>query len=110
MKILPESLMNSNECESVLMVDINASQQSKIKFMDKIHKQFGHASAENLKRLFKNAGKLNFEIPSLIDATAEKDKTSQTQDLQLDFRELQILIKQRPWIYINYQTTFDTLI
>ena len=43
--------------------------------MDKIHKQFGHASAEKLKRLFKNAGKLNSEITSLIDVRVKKCKT-----------------------------------
>ena len=74
-EILPKNLMNSNQCENVLMFDININQRSKIKCMDKIHKQFGHASAENLKRLFKNAWKLNSEITSLIDATVEKCKT-----------------------------------
>ena len=38
---------------------------SKIMCMDKkTHEQVGHASAENLKRLFQNAGKLNSEITS----------------------------------------------
>ena len=43
--------------------------------MDKIHKQFGHESAENLKRPFKNTGKRNSEITSLMDVTVEKCKT-----------------------------------
>ena len=75
-EILRKNKINSNECENVLMFDINTNQKSKIKCMDKIHKQFGHASAENLKRLFQNAGKLNSaEITSLIDATVKKCKT-----------------------------------
>ena len=74
-EILPKNEVNSNECETVLMFDINTSQQSKIKCMDKIHKQFGHASAENLKRLFKIAGKLNSEITSLVDVAVKKRKT-----------------------------------
>ena len=45
-EILPKSLMNSNECENILMSDIKTNQQNKIKCMDKIHKQFGHASAK----------------------------------------------------------------
>ena len=73
-EILSKSLMNSTECENMVMFDINTNQQSKIKCMDKIHKQSGHALAGNLKRLFKNAGKLNSEITSLIDATVEKCK------------------------------------
>ena len=73
-EILPKSVMNSNKCENVLMFDINTNPQNKVKCTDKIHKQFGHVSAENLKRLFKNAGKLNSEITSLIDATVEKCK------------------------------------
>ena len=67
--------MNSNECENVLMFDINTNQKSKIMCTDKIHKQFGHASAENLKRLFQNTGKFNSEITSLMDATVKKCKT-----------------------------------
>ena len=74
-EIFPKNEVNSNKCENVLMFDINTSQQSKIKCMDKRHKQFGHASAENLRRLFKNAGKLNSEIISLIDVTVKKCKT-----------------------------------
>ena len=45
-EILPKNEMNSHKCENVLMSDINTNQQSKIKCMDKIHKQFEHASAE----------------------------------------------------------------
>ena len=67
--------MDSNECENLLTFDINTNQQSNIKCMDKIHKQFGHASVEHWKRLFKNAGKLNAETISLIDVRAEKCKT-----------------------------------
>ena len=66
-EIFPKNEVNSNECKTVLMFDINTSQQSKIKCMDKIHKQFGHASAENLRRLFKNTGKLNSEIINFIN-------------------------------------------
>ena len=67
--------MNSSDCENVLMFDINTNQQSKIDCMDKIHKQFGHASAGNLKRPFKIAGKLSSERTSLKDVTVEKYKT-----------------------------------
>lgn len=47
--------VRNEECES-LKVEENMDEEKKKTYIMKLHKQFGHASAENLKRLMKNAG------------------------------------------------------
>lgn len=58
-----------------LLFEKEIPHQVKQKQMSKIHKQFGHASAENLKRLLNNAGKLNKETVSLINQTLQNSDT-----------------------------------
>ena len=67
-----EKIQKSQDfCEQILVFEKDVPEKTKQKQMIKIHKQFGHASAENLKRLFNNAGKLDKEIIALIDKTLQ---------------------------------------
>ena len=66
-----ENTESQDFCEQILVFEKDVPEKTKQKQMIKIHKQFGHASAENLKRLFNNAGKLDKEIIALIDKTLQ---------------------------------------
>ena len=59
--------MYFNDIENVLIFENDDSIKKKKAKLIKLHKQFGHASANNLKSLIKNAGYLNDEISNLID-------------------------------------------
>ena len=66
-RILPEKVCNFNDGEHVLIFENDDSIKKKKAKLIKLHKQFGHASSNNLKSLIKNAGHLNEEISNLID-------------------------------------------
>ena len=66
-RILPEKVFNFNDIEHVLIFENDDSIKKKKEKLIKLHKQFGHASSNNLKSLIKNAGYLNDEISNLID-------------------------------------------
>ena len=59
--------MYFNDIENVLIFENDDSIKKKKAKLIKLHKQFGHASSNNLKSLIKNAGYLNDEISNLID-------------------------------------------
>ena len=66
-RILPEKVCNFNDIEHVLIFENDDSIKNKKAKLIKLHKQFGHASSNNLKSLIKNAGYLNDEISNLTD-------------------------------------------
>ena len=66
-----ENTESQDFCEQILVFEKDVPEKTKQKQMIKIHKQFGHSSAENLMRLFNNAGKLDKEIIALIDKTLQ---------------------------------------
>ena len=66
-EILPKKACNYDNIEHVLIFeddDINSKKQLKL---IKLHKQFGHASWNNLKSLLKNAGYIDKELYKMVD-------------------------------------------
>ena len=61
-RTLPENICNFNDIENVLIFENDDSIKKKKAKLIKLHKQFGHASSNNLKSLIKNAGYMNDEI------------------------------------------------
>ena len=50
---LPNDVSNFHETEQILILEQCTSEAEKIKTLTKIHRQFGHASPNNIKRLLK---------------------------------------------------------
>ena len=55
-KVSKMDLPVKGQSENVLISEENMTLSDKKKHIQKIHRQFGHASSENIKRLMKNAG------------------------------------------------------
>ncbi|XP_067658382.1 uncharacterized protein [Haliotis asinina] len=53
--------------QEILVIEETASKEEKKIIMKKLHKQFGHASKEHLRKLIQNAGVIDKETISLID-------------------------------------------
>ena len=64
--ILQNDTYNINDINEVLIFEHFRSEFEKIKVLTKIHKQFGHASTENMRCLLNNASLLNSETSKLI--------------------------------------------
>ncbi len=62
----------SDSLEAVFVLEDNLSDSDKVKKIQKLHKQFSHASKEDLKRLIKNAGT---QDPNLMKIIAEVVET-----------------------------------
>ena len=60
-------LPDEGQSENVLIFEENMSLSDKWKQIQKINRQFGHASSENIKRLIKNAGETDQEFLELVD-------------------------------------------
>ena len=65
--ILPEKVCNFDSVDHCLIFEIDDNNNTKRSKILKLHKQFGHASSNNLKNLLKNAGLLTIEISKLVD-------------------------------------------
>ena len=65
--ILPNDISNFHETEQILILEQCTSEAEKIKKLTKIHRQFGHASPDNIKRLLKNSNSLDQKISTLVD-------------------------------------------
>ena len=65
-EILPEEVCNFDNVECVLVFEENDNIKKKRSKLVKLHKQFGHASSNNLKNLMRKAGCLNDEISKLV--------------------------------------------
>ena len=64
--ILPTNIYSFNDVNEVLIFENCRSEFEKIKVLTKIHKQFGLASIENMRRLLNNTSLLNLETSKLI--------------------------------------------
>ena len=53
------NVSNFHETKQILILEQCTSEAEKIKTLTKIHRQFGHASSDNIKRLLKNSNLLN---------------------------------------------------
>ena len=65
-EIVPQEVCNFDNIESVLIFEESDDKKKKRVKLVKLHKQFGHASFNNLKNLLKNAGCFNEEISKLL--------------------------------------------
>ena len=65
--ILPTDIYSFNDVNEVLIFENYRSEFEKIKVLTKAHKQFRHASIENMRRLLNNASPLNSETSKLIE-------------------------------------------
>ena len=66
-KVSKMDLPVEGQNENVLIFEENMTLSDKKKHIQKIHRQFGHASTENIKRLMKNAGVTDKEFFEMID-------------------------------------------
>ena len=73
--ILPTDTCSFNDINEVLIFENFRSEFEKIKVLTKIHKQFAHASIENMRRLLNNASLLNLETSKLIEKVYNSCKT-----------------------------------
>ena len=55
----------------ILMLENNISDKQKFKQITKIHKQFSHASKENIKKLLTNANLMLNDLKQIIDKVNE---------------------------------------
>ena len=62
-----EPVCTQGEIHKVLILEDNHSQTQKKTQIVKLHKQFGHASSNNLKILLNNAGLMSSDINVLIE-------------------------------------------
>ena len=58
----------------ILMLVNYISDKQKFKQITKIHKQFGHASKENIKKLLTNANLMSNDLKQIIDKVTESSK------------------------------------
>ena len=73
-KVIPEKTLHFYQIEKVLIFEECDDQAMKNK-IEKLHRQFGHATSENMRRLFANAEKLNEQISHMIDVVTSDCKT-----------------------------------
>ena len=57
--------------ENVFVLESSLSHSDKVKQVEKLHKQFGHASTENLKHLIKNTGEQHAGLMKKIDEVVQ---------------------------------------
>ena len=65
--ISPEKVCDFDSVDHCLIFEIDDNNNTKRSKILKLHKQFGHASSNNLKNLLKNAGLLTIEISKVVD-------------------------------------------
>ena len=65
--ILPEITSNFDDIEQVLIFEESETVEEKRKKLTKLHKQFGHASGNNLLNLIKNAGLDTKNISKIVE-------------------------------------------
>ena len=75
--IIPEFHVGKPCNEMILMLENNISDKQKFKQITKIHKQFGHASKENIKKLLTNANLMSNDLKQIIDKVIESCETFQ---------------------------------
>ena len=75
--IIPEFHVRKPCKEMILMLENNISDKQKFKQITKIHKQFGHASKENIKKLLTNANLMSNDLKQIIDKVIESCETYQ---------------------------------
>ena len=72
--IFPEFHVRKPCNEMILMLVNYISDKQKFKQITKIHKQFGHASKENIKKLLTNANLMSNDLKQIIDKVTESSK------------------------------------
>ena len=61
-----------NITENVFVLESSLSHSDKVKQVEKLHKQFGHALTENLKSFIKNTGEQDAGLMKIIDEVVTK--------------------------------------
>ena len=74
--IIPEFHVRKPCNEMILMLENNISDKQNLKQI-KIHKQFGHASKENIKKLLTNSNLMSNDLKQMIDKVIESSETCQ---------------------------------
>ena len=74
--IIPEFHVRKPCNEMIPMLENNISDKQNLKQI-KIHKQFGHASKENIKKLLTNANLMSNDLKQMIDKVIESSETCQ---------------------------------
>ena len=72
--ILP-TFTTDNTCQKVLVLETDLPYKEKLSQITKIHKQFGHASYENMEKLLKNANMLDNANSKIIKEVVAKCST-----------------------------------
>ena len=72
--ILP-TFTTDNTCQEVLVLETDLPYKEKLSQITKIHKQFGHASCENMEKLLKNANMLDNANSKIIKEVVAKCST-----------------------------------
>ena len=70
-EILPEKVCNFDPIKHCLIFETDDDKYKKRSKLLKLHKQFGHASPNNLRNLLKNAGLFSTETSKLINEVCE---------------------------------------
>ena len=102
-KVSKMDLPVEGQTENVLIFEENMTLSDKKKHIQKINRQFGHASSENIKRFMKNTGVTDKEFFEIIDEVIQgcdvclKYK-NQFQDQLLVLHGQLISTKQLGWI------------
>ena len=65
----------TNNCEEVMILEKNFSDNEKKSQVVKLHKQFGHAFLENIRKLIHNAGLLNKGLNAIIENAVQSCHT-----------------------------------
>ena len=105
MSILPDLTSNFDEIEEVLIFEDNDTLESKQKKVKKLHRQFGHASSNNLIALLKN-GKIYDKSLFQIVGNVTKECNScnlcknPCQDLLYHYQEQHLLMTMLQRIFI----------
>ena len=99
-EILPEKVCNFDSVSHCLIFEPDDDISKKRSKLLKLHKQFGHASINNLKSLLKNAGLLTSEISKLVNEICENCAICKTHQKPLP----------RPVVGLPRATTFNQTI
>ena len=84
--------------EIVFVLESSLSHSDKVKQVEKLHKQFGHTSTENLKRLIKNTGEQGAGLMKIIDEVVQAcRKYKKIQNEKMSVENTRNLYQDQLW-------------
>ena len=104
------------ELANVLMLFEDKSPAKKKADIVKLHRQFGHSSTNNLKKLLRNANLLNKELENLIDIVVKECEVCcrRRKRLLLNqlsvYQNLPVSMTVSQWIFMSWHPTHGTCI